>query len=171
MLFKCTKASAIDKEPQAMADNLLASSMANISFGSAGLGMVHMLAQPFEEIFHVPHGQAVGIMLPRVLEQSDLLPDETLGDLAAALGVRASGNLRQGIVEGIDAFYGELGVSGRFEPAEATGERNQEVLERAHGFSTFLVPRDDADKDLVIAENGHRLPQDAAARVYANVTV
>ena len=172
MLYRCAKASAVEKDPTAMADNLLASSMANISFGSAGLGLVHMLAQPFEEAFHVPHGKAVGLILPRVLELSDPFPQEKLAELAAALGLSAKGpgeEIVARIVAGIDGFYYSLGLSGRFDAGEADGGRSEEIVERAHGFSSFLVPRDPSEEALIIAENGHRLSQETALRAYENV--
>ena len=173
MLIECAKASAMGKESSAMADNLLASSMANISFGSAGLGMVHLIAQPFEEIFHVPHGKAVGIMLPRVLEVSDPLPIEKLTALARNFGVSVrngpAGDVLASIVGRIDEFYESLGLSGRFEAAEADSSRSQEIVEKAHAFSTFLVKREEDDRDLILSENGHKLSQEMAKRVYAEV--
>lgn len=81
-------------------DMLLASSMGNIACGSAGLGLVHAMANAIPD---VPHGFACGALLIPVLEFNLPACEPKMARMAAALGVgpgepdaarRGIGNLR-----------------------------------------------------------------------------
>ena len=53
---------------EARTNMALASIMAGISFTNAGLGAVHAMSFPLGGKFHVPHGVAIAILLPVVME-------------------------------------------------------------------------------------------------------
>lgn len=65
--------------------------LAGMSFGSAGLGLVHAMAHQFGALYDVPHGLANAIILPEVMAfYLDTCP-ERLADIACALDPSLAG--------------------------------------------------------------------------------
>jgi len=65
---------------------LIASTMANIAAGNARLGLVHLMTNPVEGMFKIPHGVAVGTLFPYVLEFNLPASRERFASLANAMG-------------------------------------------------------------------------------------
>jgi len=69
-----------------------AATMAGLAFGNSQAQLAHTLGHSWGAVFHVPHGRAVGIFLPYVLQFSLNNPDEAdttedlLGKVAKQLG-------------------------------------------------------------------------------------
>ena len=91
VMVRKAKASVIDKEPQAMADHLLASAMANMSCGNAKLGLAHTLSLPMESGHDLTHGVGVGVLMPRVFRYSAPLNPAMVTRVADAWGVSTDG--------------------------------------------------------------------------------
>ena len=66
----------------------LASYKAGVAFTTAGVGYVHAIAHNFGAYYHVPHGLANAIILPRVLDFSKAFCIERLAYLAQISGLR-----------------------------------------------------------------------------------
>jgi alcohol dehydrogenase len=68
----------------------LGSFMAGMAFTRSGVGYVHAIAHQLGGLYHVPHGLANAILLPKVLERS--LPEaaERLAELARCAGVASN---------------------------------------------------------------------------------
>ncbi|MGG3449127.1 iron-containing alcohol dehydrogenase family protein [Domibacillus aminovorans] len=60
----------------------LASTMAGMAFGLAGLGLVHSCSHPMSAVYHVPHGVANAIILPYVIEYNVISNYKKYADLA-----------------------------------------------------------------------------------------
>ncbi len=72
---------------EARGQMLLASYSAGIAFGNNMVGYVHAIAHGIGALYGVPHGEAVAIVLPYVLEQYGESAKKALAELARALGL------------------------------------------------------------------------------------
>jgi alcohol dehydrogenase len=79
--------------PAAMSDDLdakeaclIGSTMANMACGNARLGLAHTMAGPVESLFKVPHGIAVGVLLPYIMEFNLPASRRRFAALAGAMG-------------------------------------------------------------------------------------
>jgi len=127
---------------QAMA---LASFKAGVAFTTAGVGYVHAIAHNFGAYYHVPHGLANAIILPRVLDFSKPDCAARLATLAEASGLKRGGEseaqLADAFIARIRAMNQEFGI-----PAQVDKLREQDIPEitgkalfEAHLY--YAVPR------------------------------
>ena len=89
---------------EARGEMLIASAMAAFSF-QKGLGAVHSLAHQLSTEANIPHGIANAILLPDVMDFNMSHAAEGYADIAAALGVDASGMSTQ---DAADAAIAEI---------------------------------------------------------------
>ncbi len=68
MLYENMRSAATSDDLDAKEACLIGSTMANMACGNARLGLVHAMATPMEGMFKIPHGIAIGILLPYVME-------------------------------------------------------------------------------------------------------
>ncbi len=69
----------------------LASMLAGMAFGQAGLGLAHALAHPLGALFGVSHGVANAVMLPAVMEFNIEVVPEQYREIAFLFGSNAAG--------------------------------------------------------------------------------
>jgi alcohol dehydrogenase class IV len=67
---------------EARAQVHLASTIAGMAFGLAGVGLVHSCSHPMSAIYHVPHGLANAILLPYVMEHNLIANDQKFAEIA-----------------------------------------------------------------------------------------
>lgn len=99
---------------EARGEMLLAASMAAVSF-QKGLGAVHSLAHQLSSAeANIPHGVANAILLPHVMAFNLTYAVDRYAEVAAALGVGASGNSKEDMaraaIEKIHLLNSELGM-------------------------------------------------------------
>lgn len=78
------------KEPEnlkARTDLCWAASLAGYAFSNSGLGMMHSIGFSVENFCDIPHGQAVGLVLPYVLDFNRRVIGERIGDIGGACGL------------------------------------------------------------------------------------
>ncbi|MBB6306056.1 iron-containing alcohol dehydrogenase [Xanthobacter tagetidis] len=97
--------SILSDDERARADNLLASSMANMACGNARLGLAHTLSLPLEAILDLPHTIGVGVLIPRVVAFNAPVAPEKARALALALGAAPADDLRGTVAAIRDAFF------------------------------------------------------------------
>jgi len=68
MIYQNLRAASTSDDLDAKEECLIGSTMANMACGNARLGLVHSMTFPMEGMFKIPHGIAVGILLPYVME-------------------------------------------------------------------------------------------------------
>jgi alcohol dehydrogenase len=68
---------------EARGSMLLGASFAGLAIENSMLGAAHALANPLTTIFDVPHGQAVGVMLPHVIRFNSAAVESQYHDLLA----------------------------------------------------------------------------------------
>ena len=115
------------------------------SFTTAGVGYVHAIAHNFGAYYHVPHGLANAIILPRVLDFSKPNCTARLAKLAEGSGLRkgneTDAQLADALIARIRAMNQEFGI-----PTQVDKLREQDIPEitgkalfEAHLY--YAVPR------------------------------
>lgn len=79
------------KNEQARLNMQMAATMAGWAFTIAQVGLVHGMAHTIGALHHVPHGEACGIILPKVMRYNVDHATDKLVMVAQALGVSTSG--------------------------------------------------------------------------------
>jgi alcohol dehydrogenase len=133
------------KNVEARQNMAVASFKAGVAFTTAGVGYVHAIAHNFGAYYHVPHGLANAIILPRVLDFSK--PDCTarLAQLAEAGGLKRGGEseaqLADAFIQRIRDMNRDFGI-----PTQVDKLREQDIPEitgkalfEAHLY--YAVPR------------------------------
>ena len=122
-----------------------ASFKAGVAFTIAGVGYVHAIAHNFGAYYHVPHGLANAIVLPRVLDFSK--PDCTprLAKLAEVSGLRKGGEteaqLADMFIAKVRAMNAEFGI-----PTQVDKLKESDIPEivgkaQSEAFWFYAVPR------------------------------
>jgi alcohol dehydrogenase len=133
------------KNVEARQNMALASFKAGVAFTTAGVGYVHAIAHNFGAYYHVPHGLANAIILPRVLEFSKPAVTGRLATLAEVSGLKKGGEsaaeLADRFIQRIRDMNREFGI-----PTQVDKLREQDIPEitgkalfEAHLY--YAVPR------------------------------
>jgi len=133
------------KNVEARQNMALASFKAGVAFTTAGVGYVHAIAHNFGAYYHVPHGLANAIILPRVLDFSKPECTARLAKLAEVSGLKKGGEsdaqLADAFIARVRAMNQEFGI-----PTQVDKLREQDIPEitgkalfEAHLY--YAVPR------------------------------
>ncbi|MFA5939726.1 MAG: iron-containing alcohol dehydrogenase [Sinimarinibacterium sp.] len=133
------------KNIEARQNMALASFKAGVAFTTAGVGYVHAIAHNFGAYYHVPHGLANAIILPRVLDFSkpDCIP--RLAKLAEVSGLKkgneSEAQLADAFIAKVRALNAEFGIPTQVEKLRVQDipEIADKALSEAHWF--YAVPR------------------------------
>lgn len=127
---------------------LMGSYLAGLAFTRAGVGYVHAVAHQLGALYHVPHGLANAIVLPRVLDHSLTHCTARLADLARAAGLGAPGAadcddaaLAEAFVAHVRRMNADMGIPERVAALRADDFDRivDNAFAEAHG--TYGVPR------------------------------
>ncbi|WP_189338465.1 iron-containing alcohol dehydrogenase [Sphingobium sp. SCG-1] len=133
-LYNCMRKSVLDRDLDAQADNLLASSMANIACGNARLGLGHALSDPLESHLDVPHTVGVSVLLPRVVAFcAEAAPAKATIVAQALGGVPGQRDPIDHIRRSLFDLYDDLGLRKSF-------SLEQLPLEKASAIAALAVP-------------------------------
>ena len=86
MLYENLSPAATSDDLDAKEACLIGSTLANMACGNSRLGLVHTMTTPMEGMFKIPHGIAVGVLLPYVMEFNLPASFQRFADLARAMG-------------------------------------------------------------------------------------
>ncbi len=123
----------------------LASFKAGVAFTTAGVGYVHAIAHNFGAYYHVPHGLANAIILPRVLDFSKPNCTARLAKLAEVSGLKkgneSEGELADAFIARVRAMNAEFGIPTQVDKlkVEDIPAITDKALSEAHMF--YAVPR------------------------------
>lgn len=123
----------------------LASFKAGVAFTTAGVGYVHAIAHNFGAYYHVPHGLANAIVLPRVLDFSKASCTDRLAKLAEVSGLAEGGEseaqLADAFIAKIRAMNADYGIPTQVEKLRESDipAITDKALSEAHMF--YAVPR------------------------------
>jgi alcohol dehydrogenase len=91
MIYENLRPAAASDDLDAKEACLIGSSIANMACGNARLGLTHAMTIPIEGMFKVPHGVAIGIILPHVMEFNLPAAQKRFAQLAKAMGEPEAG--------------------------------------------------------------------------------
>ncbi len=123
----------------------LASFKAGVAFTTAGVGYVHAIAHNFGAYYHVPHGLANAIILPRVLDFSKPNCTPRLAKLAEVSGLKKGNEtdeqLADAFIARVRAMNQEFGIPSQVDKLKADDipAITDKALTEAHLF--YAVPR------------------------------
>jgi len=123
----------------------LASFKAGVAFTTAGVGYVHAIAHNLGAYYHVPHGLANAIVLPRVLELSKSHCTDRLAQLAEVSGLKKDGEsaaqLADAFIAKVRAMNADYGIPTQVEKLKEADipAITDKALAEAHMF--YAVPR------------------------------
>jgi alcohol dehydrogenase len=123
----------------------LASYKAGAAFTAAGVGYVHAIAHNLGAYYHLPHGYANAIVLPRVLEFSKPAAAARLARLGEIAGLRkgpaTDEQLADAFIAHVRALNAEFGIPSYVDALQV--EHIPEIAEKAAGEAhwTYAVPR------------------------------
>ena len=124
---------------------LMGSYLAGLAFTRAGVGYVHAVAHQLGALYHVPHGLANAIVLPRVLDHALAHCAPRLAGLARAAGIGSSAaadaELAATFVAHLRKMNAEMGIPERVAPLRSEDFERivDNAFAEAHG--TYGVPR------------------------------
>lgn len=72
----------------ARTDLCWAASLAGYAFSNSGLGMMHSIGFSIENFVGIPHGQAVGMVMPYVLEYNRKAVGDRIADIGLTCGIK-----------------------------------------------------------------------------------
>lgn len=102
---------------QAREDMALGSLLAGLALASARLGLVHGLAHPLGALYHLPHGQVCGALLPHVMAHNLRAAGPRYAQLARILDLGADA---AALVAWVAALVRDLGAQLNFAAAGLT---------------------------------------------------
>ena len=130
---------------QARQNMALASFKAGVAFTTAGVGYVHAIAHNFGAYYHVPHGLANAIILPRVLDFSKPNCTARLAKLAEVSGLKkgneSESELADAFIRQVRAMNADFGIPTQVDKlkAEDIPAITDKALTEAHLY--YAVPR------------------------------
>ncbi len=123
----------------------LASFKAGVAFTTAGVGYVHAIAHNLGAYYHVPHGLANAIVLPRVLDLSKSHCTDRLARLAEVSGLKKGGEsnaqLADAFIAKVRAMNADYGIPTQVDKLKEADipAITDKALSEAHMF--YAVPR------------------------------
>jgi alcohol dehydrogenase class IV len=130
---------------QARQSMALASFKAGVAFTTAGVGYVHAIAHNFGAYYHLPHGLANAIVLPRVLDYSKPECLARLAKLAEVSGLKKGGEsdaeLADAFIARVRALNADFGIPTHVEKLREAdiSAIADKALSEAYWF--YAVPR------------------------------
>jgi alcohol dehydrogenase len=103
----------------------LAAFEGGVSFTAVGLGYVHGIAHKLGGLYHVPHGLANAVALPRVMEYSKVACASRFADLARVVGLDKEGGpssdaaLADRLIEAVRELGRDIGIPETLSEIEA----------------------------------------------------
>lgn len=117
----------------ARSNMLLGQLLAGFTFGNTGTALAHGMARPLGAYFHVPHGLANAIVLPKVMEYTWVAAPEKFAQIAQAMGENISGlsmmEAAQKAVEAVKKLCRDIRIP-RLSDLGINREEYQKVIEQ-----------------------------------------
>ncbi|MGB9699008.1 MAG: iron-containing alcohol dehydrogenase [Thermodesulfobacteriota bacterium] len=117
----------------ARSNMLLGQLLAGFTFGNTGTALAHGMARPLGAYFHVPHGLANAIVLPKVMEYTWVAVPDKFAQIARAMGEEITGlsltEAAQRAVEAVKKLCRDIRIP-RLSDLSINREEYQKVIEQ-----------------------------------------
>ncbi|MFA6218631.1 MAG: iron-containing alcohol dehydrogenase [Erythrobacter sp.] len=134
ILIRAIPRAIATRTPEACADNLLGSAIANMACGNARLGLAHALSLPLEARCHAPHGIGVGVLLPHVLAFNAMVAPGKVRMMAQAMELDAGGDdvaVLARVLSALRQLFDEIGFPHHFDGLFEKPASLREIAEAA----------------------------------------
>ena len=126
-----TKGAKSEKHLKARGKMHLAATAAGLGFGNSMASIAHAMGHVLGSVFHLPHGRAVGLLLPYTLEFTQQQEPSRIERLSHGLGISApSGKAGEKLVGRIRDLSREIGIPGSIQEAGITEKDFHSQLEK-----------------------------------------
>ena len=137
----------------------LGSTMAMIAGMNAHMGLCHAMVMPLCALYHIPHGQACGMVLPQVLAYNEEVRNEKVVDIFKAMGfMEGSGVPEKGLAgpyQKLRSLLGEIGISARLSDFGFSPDHMQILVhETLNSVQCQFNPRSPTEEDIAGIVNG-----------------
>jgi alcohol dehydrogenase class IV len=151
LLVGSVRKSILDNDRDAQAINLLAASMSNMACGNTRLCLAHSLGEPLGGKCNIPHGMAVGVLMPHVLSFNASHAPDRVSKVAEAFGLPERRRSIEDLRSAMRKLYDDIGFR-RFFTSDQLNPNVIDELARdtAIGLYGGGVPAEDATDDTVI---------------------
>jgi alcohol dehydrogenase class IV len=130
------------------------SAMAMVAGMNAHMGLCHAMVMPLCALYHMPHGQACGMVLPHVLAYNEEVATEKVADIFSAMGMMQTkdndGAWQRASYQTLDNMLQEVGISARLRDF---GYRDDHlpiiVRETFNSVQCQFNPRKPSEEDIV----------------------
>lgn len=172
LLTTSVRKSILEREPKAQAVNLLAASMSNIACGNTRLCLAHSLGEPLGGMCDVPHGIAVGVLMPHVLAFNAHEAPHLVARVAAAFGLPEGSHSIADLRAAMRKLYDDIGFP-RFLSAEQLNPTKIDALSKETVTGLYgggSRPQDATDSTLVPSPNIRQATVADVAGIYRACT-
>ncbi len=95
----------------------IGATMAMIAGMNAHMGICHAMVMPLCALYHMPHGQACGMVLPHALAYNERVEKEKVADIFRAMGLLRGGAGRNGVnrscYQGLENLLNGVGIAAK----------------------------------------------------------
>jgi alcohol dehydrogenase len=123
----------LDADLDARGDLMLAAVLCGQGSDYAAAGITTVVGHAIGASYHMDNGIANAIVLAHVLRFNADAAQAGLSKVAAALGVRSSGDVLPGVIEAVEALFAQLKVPRRFRDVGVPREALPEIAEKGMG--------------------------------------
>ena len=132
----------------------IGSTMAMIAGMNAHMGLCHAMVMPLCAIYHIPHGQACGMVLPHVLAYNAEVAEEKVVDIFKAMGmIEGEGRdntLNRAPYQMLDSMLEEVRISARLRDFGYMDNHMQIIVQETfNSVQCQFNPRKPSEEDIV----------------------
>ncbi len=116
---------------------------------NAYLGLCHAMAMPLCALYHMPHGQVCGMLLPYVLEYNASVAEHKIATILERMGIGGNGQSMAHRLGQINTLLAEIGLFARLSDFGYRPEHMQIIVQATMGSAQCPTnPRSPSKKDL-----------------------
>jgi alcohol dehydrogenase len=132
----------------------IGSTMAMVAGMNAHMGLCHAMIMPLCALYHMPHGQACGMVLPHVLAFNEEVARDKVADIFRVMGFmdkEAGENaLESACYKKLEDFLGEMDITAKLRDFYYRDEHMQTIVQETfNSVQSQFNPRTPSEEDLI----------------------
>ncbi|MHA1314495.1 MAG: iron-containing alcohol dehydrogenase [Candidatus Helarchaeota archaeon] len=131
-----------------------AACIAGLGFGNSQAGLAHGIGHALGALFHIPHGTAVGLMLPFIIEFNEPTSNDLFKEINKFCEFNGEGTPAKILATEVRNFMKIIGAPMSLKECNITQDKFEELLDRAvhvayNDPSTRTNPREPTNEDIL----------------------
>lgn len=132
----------------------IGSTMAMVAGMNAHMGLCHAMVMPLCALYHIPHGQACGMVIPHVLAYNAEVAEEKVVDIFKAMGMIEGGGkddtLNRAPYQMLESMLEEVRISARLRDFGYVDNHMQIIVQETfNSVQCQFNPRKPSEEDIV----------------------